>query len=60
MNHKLTIENNPYTGGITGVCSCSDPEWIDEGVWVGQVEFEGYSKQEVLDLHADHVTEVAE
>lgn len=60
MNHMLTIENNPYTGGFMGVCECSDPDWTIEGGWAGLTVFEGFSQQEVVDLHADHVAEVSD
>ena len=59
MNHELTIERNFYTGGFTGICSCSDPEWAEEGVWVGQVQFEGNTEDDVRDFHEDHASDVA-
>lgn len=54
MDHMLTIEKNYYTGGFSGYCDCSDPDWTDDG-WDGQVWFEGLTQQEVIDLHHDHV-----
>ena len=46
-----------YGAGYLGFCSCSDPDWIDDG-WSGQVAFYGSSEQDVLDQHHDHLLEV--
>lgn len=60
MNHELTIEKLPAGLGLIGQCSCSDPDWTDEGVWVGQVTFHAHTEEDVRELHEDHVAEEAE
>lgn len=57
MNHKLEyVEKNPWVGGYDASCSCSDPDWVDDG-WDGQVVFHGATVSEVEDYFADHVAE---
>lgn len=59
MNHKLEfVERNPWVGGYDASCSCSNPDWVDDG-WVGHVVFYGGTKDEVRDQHFEHVLEVA-
>lgn len=60
-SHKLNVERNPYGAGYVGDCdTCSDPDWTDEGVWVGQVTFHAHTEEGVRELHEDHVVEEAE
>ena len=60
MNHKLEyVEKNPWVGGYDASCSCSDPDWADDG-WSGQVVFHGASRRDLEDYFADHVAEAAE
>lgn len=54
--HELEVERNPWVGGYDGNCSCSDPDWVDEG-WSGQVVFHGVTRSEVEDYFAEHVAE---
>ena len=55
--HDLTIYRNPVGIGLTGVCSCSDPDY--DGGWSGQVEFHEFSKDSVREAHFNHILEVA-
>lgn len=60
MNHELTFEKLPAGLGLIGECGCSDPDWSNEGIWTGQVTFHAYSEDEIQEMHAEHVVEVAE
>ncbi len=59
LGHRIEVEREMYGSGFMGFCNCSDPDW-SEGGWSGQVAFYGYTEQEVLDQHHDHLLEVDE
>lgn len=58
IDHELVDVEYTVTGQIAGSCSCSDPDYSDEGVYVGQVDFYGSTTNELAQQFEDHVYEV--